>query len=159
MESCPTPTLTHDHVIVAVLDPALVRPGRFDRIVTLELPNSLGRERILRVYTSKLPGFTECQGVSPDRPNSLGKDGSVDLAAVAAVTEGLSGAELEFLVNEAAIRAVRRVNSAAQQGVMVNYPHVEARDMEDSVRSFFASRKPKGVGAVNDMLRGVWKQS
>jgi cell division protease FtsH len=146
-----------------VLDPALIRPGRFDRIVKLELPNAYGREQILRVHASKLPGFTEGSGLDVDRPNALGKGRMVDLSAIASVTEGWSGAELEFLVNEAAIRAVRRVSSALQQGttpVSDIVPHVEARDFEESLRSFYETRKPKGSGpsAVNDLLKNVWRQ-
>lgn len=133
-----------------MLDPALIRPGRFDRIVTIDLPNALGREQILRVYTRRLPGFTECSGIDGG-PTSLGRGAAVDLAAVAAVTEGLSGAELESIVNEAALRAVRRVQFE-QGGPM----HVVASDFEASVQNFFSSRKPKG--GMNDMLRGVWKK-
>jgi len=51
-----------------VLDSALLRPGRFDRIVRLELPGLKGREAILRVHASKLPGFKECNGSDPNRP-------------------------------------------------------------------------------------------
>lgn len=51
-----------------VLDPALVRPGRFDRIIKVSLPDVKGRERILRVHAKKLPGFTECTGVDDKRP-------------------------------------------------------------------------------------------
>lgn len=100
-----------------VLDPALIRPGRFDRIVRLELPDVAGRERILRVHCQKLPGFVETtvSGVDPSRPNALGKGRAVDLSAVATVTPGLCGAELEFIVNEAAIRAVRRVSAQLQK--------------------------------------------
>ena len=50
-----------------VLDTALVRPGRFDRIIQLELPEAPGREKILRVHSVKLPGFTECIGVDEKR--------------------------------------------------------------------------------------------
>ena len=50
-----------------VLDPALVRPGRFDRIIEVELPDAEGRERILRVHASKLKGFTEARGVDESR--------------------------------------------------------------------------------------------
>ena len=142
-----------------VLDSALLRPGRFDRIVKLELPNAKGREQILRVHTSKLPGFTECSGVDPSRMGALGKGRMVDLSAIAAVTDGFSGAELEFLVNEAAIRAVRRVSSALMRGVAQHdiVPHVEATDFEESLRSFYETRKPKGSG-VNEILKNVWKQ-
>lgn len=51
-----------------VLDPALVRPGRFDRIIKVNLPDVQGRERILRVHAKKLPGFTECKGIDDKRP-------------------------------------------------------------------------------------------
>lgn len=51
-----------------VLDSALVRPGRFDRIIRLELPNTEGREKILRVHASKLPGFKEGSGIDDFRP-------------------------------------------------------------------------------------------
>ena len=50
-----------------VLDPALIRPGRFDRIIRVTLPDVNGRERILRVHAKKLPGFTECKGVDDKR--------------------------------------------------------------------------------------------
>lgn len=138
-----------------VLDQALIRPGRFDRIVQLELPNSEGREKIIRVHTSKLPGFQEGSGVDPDRLNSLGKGRMVDLSAIAAVTEGFSGAELEFLVNEAAIRAVRRVSVSQEYHNKNITPHVEARDFEESLASFFVTRKPK----KNDIFRNILKNN
>lgn len=74
-----------------ILDPALTRPGRFDRLVRIALPDETGRLAILRVHTRKL---------------QLGAD--VDLALIAASTPSYSGAELAALANEAAIRAVRR---------------------------------------------------
>lgn len=52
-----------------VLDPALVRPGRFDRIIKVDLPNTTGRESILRVHAQKLLGFSEGSGVDPSREN------------------------------------------------------------------------------------------
>jgi len=73
-----------------VLDPALLRPGRFDRHVTLDLPDVKDREAILRVHTRNKP---------------LAED--VDLAVVARGTPGFSGADLKNLVNEAAILAAR----------------------------------------------------
>jgi ATP-dependent Zn protease len=143
-----------------VLDPALTRPGRFDRIVQLELPNAAGREQILRVHTSKLPGFVEGTGLDKDRVGALGKDRMVDLSAIAAVTDGFSGAELEFLVNEAAIRAVRRVSSALRDGIAHGdiVPHVEARDFEESLRNFYETRTTKGGATkLNDFIKTVWK--
>ena len=73
-----------------VLDPALLRPGRFDRHVTIDRPTKEGRAAILKVHSKKVP---------------LGDD--VDLAQVAASSTGFSGAELKNLVNEAALFAVR----------------------------------------------------
>lgn len=73
-----------------VLDPALLRPGRFDRKVTLDRPHREARERILEIHTQAMP---------------LGDD--VDLAAVARRTVGFSGADLENLANEAALFAGR----------------------------------------------------
>lgn len=142
-----------------VLDPALVRPGRFDRIVKVELPNTAGRERILRVHAQKLPGFTEGSGVDPKRPGSLGQGKAVDLSAVASVTGGLSGAELEFIVNEAAIRAVRRVSSKIREGADYSkvVPRVQAIDFEDSVRNYFESRKSSS-GGMGDLLSSVLRK-
>lgn len=74
-----------------VLDPALLRPGRFDRHVTLSLPDKLARRAILDVHAKNLP-------LRPD----------VDLNQVAAGTPGFSGADLKNLLNEAAITAARR---------------------------------------------------
>eukprot|EP00546_Thalassionema_frauenfeldii_P013103 CAMPEP_0178928012 /NCGR_PEP_ID=MMETSP0786-20121207/19591_1 /TAXON_ID=186022 /ORGANISM="Thalassionema frauenfeldii, Strain CCMP 1798" /LENGTH=446 /DNA_ID=CAMNT_0020603677 /DNA_START=453 /DNA_END=1793 /DNA_ORIENTATION=- len=145
-----------------VLDPALLRPGRFDRIVRLELPNTEGREQILRVHAGKLPGFKECDGVDQNRPGSLGIGDAIDLSAVASATPGLSGAELEFIVNEAAIRAVRRVSEALRDdSVNPNSisANVRSEDFEGSVRDFFISRKRGLVngGDVKDLLSNVWK--
>ena len=125
-----------------VLDPALVRPGRFDRIIKVDLPDEGGRERILRVHASKLLGFTEGYGVDPSKPYSLGRGRAVDLSAVAEATEGLSGAELEFVVNEAAIRAVRRVSAQLNGGVdkAAVDNTIWPEDFESSVFAFFESR-------------------
>jgi cell division protease FtsH len=74
-----------------VLDPALLRPGRFDRQVVVPLPDVKGREKILQVHTRKIP-------LSPD----------VDFSVVARGTPGFSGADMENLVNEAALYAARK---------------------------------------------------
>jgi cell division protease FtsH len=74
-----------------VLDPALLRPGRFDRQITVPNPDVLGREKILRVHMRKVP-------VAPD----------VDAKIIARGTPGFSGADLANLVNEAALLAARR---------------------------------------------------
>lgn len=141
-----------------VLDTALIRPGRFDRIIKVTLPDVAGRERILRVHAKKLPGFKECNGVDPKRLGSLGQGNAVDLSAIATITTGFSGAELEFLVNEAAIRAVRRVSSALREGAEpkdIESPAVCAEDFENSVKSFFETRRPNN-GSVGDVLSSVF---
>ena len=140
-----------------VLDSALLRPGRFDRLVKVTLPNVKGREKILRVHAQKLPGFKEARGVDESRFGSLGKGDSVDLSALASVTVGLSGAELELIVNEAAIRAVRRVSAALRDGTDPNdikSPRVNAVDFEDSLKSFVETRNP--IKNVGDVLSNVW---
>ncbi len=78
-----------------VLDPALTRPGRFDRIVHVNPPDRGGREAILRIHTREIP---------------LAKD--VDLEHVARTTPGMTGAELANLANEAALLAVKREQKA-----------------------------------------------
>lgn len=141
-----------------VLDQALVRPGRFDRIIQLELPGLEGRERILRVHANKLRGFTEGKGVDEKRPGSLGVNGRVDISAVAAITRDLSGAELEFIVNEAAIRAVRRVGALMRAGKDVSQiaPRITPEDFEASVENFFTTRKPAGrKGLIENVFGNI----
>ncbi|MEZ4587562.1 MAG: ATP-dependent zinc metalloprotease FtsH [Gemmatimonadales bacterium] len=87
-----------------VLDPALLRPGRFDRQIVVDLPDVRGREQILAVHARKVP-----------------LAGDVDLATVARGTPGLSGADLANLINEAALLAARR-----------NKPAVSMADFEDA---------------------------
>src|SRR6267154_2074640 len=87
-----------------ILDPALLRPGRFDRQIVVDMPDVKGREQILRLHTRRIP-------LAPN----------VDLERVAKGTPGLSGAELSNVVNEAALLAARR-----------NKPHVDNADFEDA---------------------------
>ena len=77
-----------------VLDKALLRPGRFDRRVVVNLPDKTGREEILKVHTRQVPLATD-----------------VSLTDLAAITPGLSGADLKNLVNEAALLAARRAQN------------------------------------------------
>eukprot|EP00986_Skeletonema_menzelii_P005911 scaffold2232_cov136-Skeletonema_menzelii.AAC.2 len=135
-----------------LLDPALVRSGRFDRLIKVELPNARGRYEILRSHARKLPGFEEGVGIDTDRQNSLGVGKTIDLNAVAAVTGGCSGADLEQIVNEAAIRTVRRVGAQLKDGVSTAEVDVTIlpEDMEESVESFFQSRiKPQRRSPLN----------
>ena len=81
-----------------VLDKALLRPGRFDRRVVVNLPDKKGREAILAVHTRHVP-------LAPD----------AELAEIAAATPGLSGADIRNLVNEAALLAARREQNEVRQ--------------------------------------------
>ncbi len=81
------------------LDPALLRPGRFDRQVLVDRPDKAGREAILKIHAAKV---------------TLGPD--VDLTAMAARTPGFSGADLANLINEAALLAARGGREAVSQG-------------------------------------------
>ena len=97
------------------LDPALTRPGRFDRRVPVELPDLAGREAILRVHAKKIK-------IAPD----------VDLAKIARMASGASGAELANIVNEAALRAVRDGRASATQA-----------DLEESIEVVIAGYQKK----------------
>jgi cell division protease FtsH len=81
-----------------ILDKALLRPGRFDRRVIVNLPDKRGREAIFKVHTRRVP---------------LAKD--VDLGELAAATPGLAGADIKNLVNEAALLAARRNQNEVRQ--------------------------------------------
>lgn len=81
-----------------VLDPALLRPGRFDRTITVHAPDQTGRAQILRVHARNV---------------RLGQD--ADLDAISRITPGMTGAELANLINESALLAVKRTHSSVSQ--------------------------------------------
>ena len=97
------------------LDPALLRPGRFDRRIPVELPDLKGREEILKVHARKI---------------KIGDD--VDFNAIARAASGASGAELANMVNEAALRAVRE-----------NRKFVTQSDLEESIEVVIAGYQKK----------------
>ena len=99
------------------LDPALTRPGRFDRRVPVELPDLKGREAILKVHAKKIK-------VGPD----------VDFSKVARMASGASGAELANIINEAALRAVRDGRKAVVQA-----------DLEESIEIVIAGYQKKNA--------------
>ena len=99
------------------LDPALTRPGRFDRRVPVELPDLLGREAILKVHAKKIK-------VAED----------VDFSKIARMASGASGAELANIVNEAALRAVRDGRRFATQA-----------DLEESIEVVIAGYQKKNA--------------
>lgn len=98
-----------------ILDPALLRPGRFDRQITVGRPDVKGREEILKVHTRNKP-----------------LDEDVDLNVLAKMTSGFSGAELENLANEAALLAVRK-----------NEKRVSMTDLEESITRVIAGTEKK----------------
>ena len=99
------------------LDPALLRPGRFDRRIPVELPDLNGREAILRVHAKKV---------------KLGDD--IDFNAIARAAAGASGAELANMVNEAALRAVRSGRA-----------YVTQADLEESIEVVIAGYQKKNA--------------
>ena len=114
-----------------ILDPALLRPGRFDRQVVVGYPDVKGREQILKVHTRGKP-------LAPD----------VDLNTIAKTTAGFTGADLENIVNEAALLAARRGNKA-----------ITMKDVEDATikviagpekRSHVVSDKEKKLTAYHE---------
>ncbi|HEU4979024.1 MAG TPA: ATP-dependent zinc metalloprotease FtsH [Solirubrobacteraceae bacterium] len=81
-----------------ILDPALLRPGRFDRRIAVQPPDKVGRREILRIHTRAVP-----------------LDDAIDLDGIAASTPGMTGADLALLVNEAALFAARRSHERVEQ--------------------------------------------
>ena len=100
-----------------ILDKALLRPGRFDRRVPLELPDLQGREAILKLHAQKVK-----------------VDGNVDFNLIARATSGASGADLANIINEAALRAVR-----------LGKPAVDQSDLEESVETVIAGYQRKNA--------------
>lgn len=99
------------------LDPALLRPGRFDRRIPAELPDLQGREAILKVHAVKVK-----------------TDDNIDYNAIARATAGASGAELANIINEAALRAVRNGRNTVSQA-----------DLEESVEVVIAGYERKNA--------------
>ncbi|EPG65679.1 ATP-dependent zinc metalloprotease FtsH [Leptospira wolffii] len=114
-----------------VLDPALLRPGRFDRQVMVDLPDLVGREQILKVHSRKVPLTSD-----------------ISLNSIARGTPGFTGADLSNLINEAALLAARKNKKRVTQDELE-----EARDkvmMGPERRSFFISEKEKEVIAYHE---------
>lgn len=109
------------------LDPALLRPGRFDRRVPVELPDLAGREAILKAHAKKV---------------ALGDD--VDFHTIARMAAGASGAELANIVNEAALRAIRDHRDAVSQA-----------DLEESIEVVIAGYQKKSAILSDDEKKTV----
>jgi cell division protease FtsH len=113
-----------------VLDAALLRPGRFDRRVTVQRPDRAGREAILRVHTRNVPLNTD-----------------VDLTDIASITPGLVGAELRNLVNEAALLAARK-----------NRDNVMRVDFNDSMEKIILGVERRIMLSLEDRRRVAYHE-
>jgi cell division protease FtsH len=114
-----------------VLDPALLRPGRFDRRVSVQPPDRLGRELILRVHTRGMP-----------------LDPEVDLGNLAATTPGMVGADLANLANEAALLAARR-----------RHQQIAMADFTDSLERILLGAERKIVLSASDRRRTAYHEA
>jgi cell division protease FtsH len=113
-----------------VLDPALLRPGRFDRRVAVQPPDRAGREAILKVHTRGVP---------------LASD--IDLGSIAATTPGMVGADLANLVNEAALLAAR-----------LNHQVVEASDFTDALERILLGAERQIMMSAEDRRRTAYHE-
>ncbi|MCI7232567.1 MAG: ATP-dependent zinc metalloprotease FtsH, partial [Oscillospiraceae bacterium] len=109
------------------LDPALTRPGRFDRRVPVELPDLAGREAILKVHAKKIKTAD-----------------NVDFHTIARMASGTSGAELANIINEAALRAVRNGRTVVEQA-----------DLEESIEVVIAGYQKKNAIMTDDEKKVV----
>jgi cell division protease FtsH len=114
-----------------VLDSALLRPGRFDRRVTVQPPDKVGREAILRVHTRSVP-----------------LDGEVDLSGIASSTPGMVGADLANLVNEAALLAAKR-----------GHKRVNRQDLGDALERVVLGAERRVVMSEDERERTAYHES
>jgi cell division protease FtsH len=114
-----------------ILDPALLRPGRFDRRVVVQPPDRAGREAILKVHTRSVPLADE-----------------VDLGALASSTPGMVGADLANLVNEAALLAARR-----------NHEKVSREDLTDALERIILGAERKVMLTEDDRRRTAYHEA
>jgi cell division protease FtsH len=114
-----------------ILDPALLRPGRFDRRIAVQPPDKPGREKILQIHTRSIP-------LAP----------GVDLEQIAAATPGATGADLALIANEAALFAARRGHAA-----------VEQRDFTDAIEKIILGAERQIVMTDADRERTAYHES
>lgn len=126
-----SPILAHNSNRPDVLDPALLRPGRFDRRIVLDLPDLKGREGVLKIH---------CRG------KPLASD--VDLKEIAERTPGFSGADLANLVNEAALLAARRNKTKIYQTELLE--SIEKVLLGPERKSHILSKKEKRIAAFHE---------
>ncbi len=125
------PVLLHNTNRPDILDPALLRPGRFDRQITLSLPSIEDREAILKIHSKGKP---------------LAK--KANLREIAERTPGFSGADLENLLNEAAILAARKNKTIIDQGELTE--SIEKVLLGPERKSYILSKKEKEISAYHE---------
>jgi len=101
---------------IDILDRALLRPGRFDRIIEIPLPDSQGRVAILKVHTRR-----------------MNLDGNVDIEEIAGLTEGKNGADLKAICMEAGMFAIRREREAVSRDDFLDAIEKIRQDFERNV--------------------------
>ncbi|MFB5646008.1 MAG: ATP-binding protein, partial [Nitrosopumilaceae archaeon] len=116
-----------------IVDEALLRPGRFDRIIEVPMPDEKGRENILKIHTKKKP---------------LAKD--INFAKLVELTKGYSGAEIAAVANRAAITALKRYVSGKTKNV--KEIQISQQDLEDSVKKVRPVR-PKMEQALTQTIK------
>ncbi|MEA2273818.1 MAG: cell division protease FtsH [Solirubrobacteraceae bacterium] len=114
-----------------ILDPALLRPGRFDRRIAVQPPDKTGRAEILRIHTRSVP-----------------LDPGIDLEQIAASTPGATGADLALVVNEAALFAARRDHAAVEQA-----------DFTDAIEKMLLGAERQIVMSAADRERTAYHES
>jgi len=126
----------HNVVVIAatnrpdIIDPALLRPGRFDRMVEIGMPDQEARLEILKIHTAKRP---------------LAED--VDLAAISKKTDGYSGADLANICNEAVMLAIREYVLAGkpQEDEEIAKYKIESKHFEEALKKVKPSKKERDV--------------
>ena len=126
----------HNVVVIAatnrpdIIDPALLRPGRFDRVIEIGMPDQEARLEILKIHTAKRP---------------LAED--VDLAAISKRTDGRSGADLANVCNEAVMLAIREYVLAGrpQEDEEIEKYRIESKHFEEALKKVMPSKKERDV--------------
>ena len=126
----------HNVVVIAatnrpdIIDPALLRPGRFDRVIEIGMPDQEARLEILKIHTTERP---------------LAED--VDLAAISKRTDGYSGADLAAVCNEAVMLAIREYVLAGrpQEDEEIEKYRIESKHFDEALKKVMPSRKERDV--------------
>jgi transitional endoplasmic reticulum ATPase len=148
------------HVIVIAatnipntLDPALRRPGRFDREIAIGVPDKDGRREILEIHTRGMP-LRQAQDMPLADDSSAGSGQAVDLERLAAITHGFVGADLEALSREAAMNALRRLMPDIDFA-QVHIPYEKLMALEVTSSDFLAALAEVEPSAIREVFTEV----